>query len=315
MKHLMTLVCAAALTLTATAGEKPLRVLVVCNSFTLSVMKQLPKIVDAQDKYALDITNMYIGGCTLKRHVEEYEKAKKDPSHRPYSITRYVTGQVPRKRVMGNLVEMLDAPAYDVLVIQQASPLSISLKDWEPWGDRLVAILRAKNPQAKLLLHQTWSYRPGTKKLDEWKIDQEEMFERVRKVYADRAAHFGADIIPMGEAVQIYRSVKPPTKLAKVPNEELRKFVRPARPPYRGDVVGSYRWVSNRKLKKIVLAYDTTHMNPYGEYLQGCVWFGKLFGADVEKIEYAPKYLTAEDATLMRKCAARALAGETVKRK
>ena len=309
-KILLMLLSAVLVSSVAAEDKKPLRVLIVGNSFSLSVMRELPHIMDAQKEYALDLTSMYIGGCTLERHIAEYEKAKKDPEHRPYSIDRYLTGQGRLKRFKGNLIEMLDAPAYDVLVIQQASPKSFDIKSWEPWGDQLVAILRAKNPQAKLLLHQTWSYRLGTPKLKEWGFDQRGMFEQVKKVYADRAQHFNAGLIPMGEAVQIYRSKTTPTKLNKLPKEELEKYTFPKRPPYRGDVVGSYRWVNNRKQKKVVITYDNTHMNPYGEYLQGCVWFGKLFGADVTKITYKPKYLKPADAELLRQCAADALAGK-----
>jgi hypothetical protein len=310
MKKIWIFAAIVLLALSSAAGEKkPLRVLMIGNSFSLSVMKELPKIVDAQDEYALDITSMYIGGCSLERHIAEYEKAKQDPSHRPYGIDRYITGKGKLDRVKGNLIEMLDAPAYDIVTIQQASPKSFDPAGWEPYGDQLVALVRAKHPQAKLLLHQTWSYRPGAPKLLEWKIDQREMFERVKKVYDERAKHFGAGIIPMGEAVRIYRDHQPPTELPKLSKAELDKFKYPKRPPFRGDVAGSYRWSKSRKTGKMVLNRDTTHLNPVGEYLQGCVWFGALFGADVNKITYCSKYLKPEEAALLRRCAAEALAG------
>ena len=311
MKRIFALLLTVVLAACVGAEEKkPLRVLIVGNSFSVSVMRELPNIVDAQKEHALDITSLYIGGCTLERHVREYEKAVKDPKHRPYSQTHYITGQGRLPRVMGNLVDALAAGKYDVITIQQASPKSFDLKSWEPWGDRLVAIIREKQPQAKLMIQQTWSYRLGTPKMAEWGFDQRGMFEQVKKVCADRAAHFGAKIIPMGEAVQIYRSRTVPTKLNKLPKEKLAKYTRPRRPPYRGDVVGSYRWVNNRKLKKVVMTYDNTHLNPLGEYLQGCVWFGSLFGADVTKITYQPKYLKPGEGELLRQCAADAVVGK-----
>ena len=64
MKGICTLLLAATLAIGAGAAEKkPLRVLMIGNSFSLSVMRELPNIVDAQDVYALDITSMYIGGA------------------------------------------------------------------------------------------------------------------------------------------------------------------------------------------------------------------------------------------------------------
>ena len=311
MKKIFTLFLTALLLAAAFGAEKkPLRVLIVGNSFSVSVMRELPNIVDAQQEHALDITSLYIGGCSLERHVREYEKAVKDPAHRPYSQTHYITGQGRLPRVMGNLIDVLAAGKYDIVTIQQASPKSFDLKSWEPWGDRLVAIIREKQPQAKLVLHQTWSYRLGTPKMKEWGFDQRGMFEQVKKVYSDRAAHFGAKIIPMGEAVQIFRTRTVPSELKKLPKEELDKYTRPRRPPFRGDVVGSYRWINKRKLKKFVLTYDNTHLNPLGEYLQGCVWFGFLFGADVTKLTYQPKYLKPGEGELLRQCAADALAGK-----
>lgn len=310
MKKVLLLMLSAVLAYVAAAGErKPLRVLMIGNSFSLSVMKQLPAIVDAQNDHALDITSMYIGGCSLERHIAEYEKAKKDPEHRPYAIDRYVTGQGRLERVKGNLIEMLDAPAYDVVTIQQASARSFVSAGWVPYGDQLVALVREKHPQAKIMLHQTWSYRPGAPRLTEWKIDQSEMFSRVRKVYIDRAAHFGAGIIPMGDAVNNCRRRKAPTELVSLSPEERRKFFRPDTPPYTGDVVGRYRWIRGKKTGKMVLSRDTIHLNPDGEYLQGCVWFGALFGADVTKITYHPDYLKPDEAEMLRQCAAEALAG------
>ncbi len=310
MRKLGFLLFSAALAAVASGAEKtPLRVLMIGNSFSLSVMKQLPEIMDAQNDYALDITSMYIGGCSLERHIKEYEAAKRDPEHRPYKIDRYVTGQGRLKRVPGNLIEMLDARKYDIVTIQQASPRSMSLEDWEPWGDQLVAIVREKQPQAKLLLHQTWSYRSDSERLKNWKLSQDEMFARVRKVYADRAKHFGAGIIPMGDAVRIWRE-KAPASFRRVPAAKLKEYKRPNAPSYKGDVVGRHYWKKSRKTGEYVILCDSSHLNRDGEYLQGCVWFASLFGADAEKIAYAPKYLKPAEAELIRRCAAEAVGGK-----
>ena len=310
MKMICFLLFSAAMAAVASGAENtPLRVLMIGNSFSLSVMKQLPEIMDAQNEYALDITSMYIGGCSLERHIREYEAAKQDPSHRPYKIDRYVTGQGRLKRVPGNLIEMLDARQYDIITIQEASPKSLFQDGWTQYGDRLVAIVREKQPQAKLLLHQTWSYRSDSERLKNWKLSQNEMFERVRKVYADRAKHFNAGIIPMGEAVRIWRE-KAPASFRRIPASKLKEYTRPKAPSYKGDVVGRHYWKKSRKTGEYVMLCDSSHLNRDGEYLQGCVWFAALFGADAEKIAYAPKYLKPAEAELIRRCAAEAVAGK-----
>ena len=310
MKRIGVLLLLAAVAVAAGAAEKkPLRVLMIGNSFSLSVMRELPNIADAQNEYALDITSMYIGGCSLERHIREYETAKKDPNHRPYKIDRYVTGQGRQKRIPGNLIEMLDAQKYDIITIQEASPRSMEKNGWDEYGDKLVAVVREKQPQAKLLLHQTWSYRIDAPRLKKWNVSQDEMFARVRKVYADRAKHFGCEVIPMGEAVQIWRK-KAPMSFRRISGAKLKEYKRPKAPSYKGDVVGRHHWKKSKKSGDYVLVCDATHLNNDGNYLQGCVWFAKLFGADATKITYKPKHLKPAEAELIRKCAADAVAGK-----
>ena len=307
----MSVLLAAFLTMAAAgaAEKQPLRVLMIGNSFSLSVMRELPNIADAQNEYALDITSMYIGGCSLERHIREYETAKNDPEHRPYKIDRYVTGKGRLKRIPGNLIEMRDARKYDVVTIQEASPRSMEKKGWDDYGDRLVAIVREKQPQAKLLLHQTWSYRIDAPLLKKWKISQDGMFARVRNVYAGQAKHFDCEVIPMGEAVQIWRR-RAPMSFRRIPGAKLKEYKRPKAPSYKGDVVGRHHWRKSRKSGEYVLVCDATHLNNDGNYLQGCVWFAKLFGADATKIAYTPKHLKPAEAALIRKCAAEAVAGK-----
>ena len=310
MKKFCALLLTAALAVGAAAAEKkPLKVLMIGNSFSLSVMKELPNIADAQNEYALDITSMYIGGCTLERHIKEYEAAKADPAHRPYSIDRYVTGKGRRKRFKGNLVMALDAQKYDIITVQEASPRSLFTEGWTQYGDKLVAIVREKQPQAKLLLHQTWSYRIDSDRLKKWKLTQNAMFAEVRKVYADRAKHFDCGIIPMGEAVQLWRKAAP-MSFRRIPGSKLKEYKRPKAPSYKGDVVGRHYWKKSRKTGEYVLLCDTSHLNRDGEYLQGCVWFASLFGADATKIAYKPKHLKPAEVALIRKCAAAAVAGK-----
>ena len=309
MKRFFLPVCLAAAVVVGAAENQPLRVLMIGNSFSLSVMKELPKIVDAQDEYALDITSPYIGGCSLERHIKEYEAAKQDPEHRPYSLDRYVKGQGRSKRVKGNLIEALDAQKYDIITIQEASPRSMEEQGWDQYGDRLVAIVREKQPQAKLMLHQTWSYRSDAPLLKKWNISQDEMFARVQKVYADRAKHFGCGVIPMGDAVQLWRK-KAPMSFSRITEAKLNEYKRPKTPSYKGDVVGRHHWKKSKKSGEYVLVCDATHLNNDGNYLQGCVWFACLFGADATKITYKPKYLNQKEAALIRKCAAAAVSGK-----
>ena len=123
-KLLFTMFFAACCAVVAAAAEKPLRVLIIGNSFSVSTMHELPNIMNAQDKHKLDITSMYIGGCSLERHINEYEKAVADPSHKPYKIRRFVSGKQELEEYKSNLPEQLAKEPYDIVTIQQASPSS-----------------------------------------------------------------------------------------------------------------------------------------------------------------------------------------------
>ena len=296
----------------AAADGGALRVLMIGNSFAFSVMAELPKIVESQDKYKLDITCMHIGGCSLQRHIREYERAVADPTHRPYRIYRFVSGQGRLPMKPGNLPEMLKEAPYDLITIQQASPSSFLAESWIPWGDNLVALVREKQPSAKIMIQQTWSYRSDSPRLKNYGFTSDGMYEKIRAVYDERAKHFGFELIPTGDAVQLFRA-KSAVRFEPYPAAELKKFEYPRLPSYKGDVVGRHSWVRRRKGGKYVLKADTIHLNPDGQYLQGCLWFGVLFGADVRKIAYAPEKLSGAEAELLRECAALALEGRKAK--
>ena len=308
-KHLFAILFAACCAVVAAAAEKPLRVLVIGNSFSLSMMHELPNIMNAQDKHKLDITSMYIGGCSLERHINEYEKAVADPSHKPYKISRFVSGKKDLEQYRGNLPEQLAKEPFDIVTIQQASAYSWRPDSWTPWGDKLISLVREKQPKAEIVIQETWSYRSDAKSLARWKITGDEMYRRLREVYRERAKHYGFRMIPMGDAVQIYRKLAP-VKYVPPTQAELAKLKYPQTPEDRADTVGRDRW--NKKSGKWVFKLECNHLNRRGEYMQSCVWYGFLFGEDVEKIAYTPDYIKpAEDAKLLRKCAALALAGKT----
>ena len=309
MKKLLFTLVMAALAAVVTGAEKPLRVLIIGNSFSLSAMNELPNIMRSQDKHKLDITSMYIGGCSLERHIKEYETALKDPSHKPYKILRFISGREKLDKYSGNLPEELKKAPYDIVTIQQASAQSWRPASWKPWGDKLIEVVRKAQPKAEIVIQQTWSYRSDARSLARWKISSEEMFRRLRKVYRERAKHYGFRVIPAGDAVQLYRHLAP-VKYVPPTKTELAKLKRPQLPEDRADTVGRDRWIF--KDGKWQLRIECNHLNRRGEYMQSCVWYGFLFGEDVEKIAYTPDYIKpAEDAALLRKCAALALAGKT----
>ena len=275
------------------AEGRPLKVLMIGNSFSICVLKQMPQVA-ASAGCPLDLASACIGGCPMEKHLRRIEACELDPATNSHYISwNYVSrenplvGVVPKDRdgnTWGNLVTVLRADKWDVVTIQQASHESWRPESFHPWGDRFVEKIRKYAPQAKIVVQQTWSYskldgrifNPKTKGPGKWGFDQLGMYRRLTANYRELAGKYGFDIIPTGLAVQLFRAMALKAE----------------------DVVGAKR-------KKDV---DSIHLNPRGEYLQACVWVAKLFGKDVRDIAYAPTgFGSADEFALMRRAAAEAV--------
>lgn len=252
---------------------KELNILTVGNSFSVQMVRQLPPVASAVGCKA-NVTSLFIAGCPIRRHVENIRRERTDPDFRPYSVTTS-TGAKERK---GNVIETLKSGKWDIVTIQQASPESWNPDSYQPWANELISTIREFAPDAKIVVHETWSYckadkrifDPSTGSAGTWGFDQQGMYDRLRVNYAKLAKDNGFEVIPTGTAVQIFRKDNP--------NEK--------------DVVGS-------PAKEQGKAGDSIHMNATGNYLQACVWVAKLFDVDVLSIDYHPEGMTPE---LAKKC-------------
>ena len=263
-----------------TPEQKPLRVLMIGNSFSISCMTHIPKVAKALG-LELDITSMYIGGCSLQRHANNIVGAK-DLDFRPYKISRnwcgkdYFTecinntdkslyGSGYEDIMRNNIPQVLKEGDWDVVTIQQASGESWRPETYRPCGDLVVQTIRELSPGAEIVVHQTWSYALGEKRLKKWGISQQEMFDKLCVAYRDFAAGYGFRIIPMGVAIQEWRK----------------------RLPVRG--------VEGELIRK-----DLYHLNDAGEYFQALLWTAFLFNVDVTPCAYRPESVSADEAVLMK---------------
>lgn len=303
------LVACAAVLAAAGVEARQLRVLAIGNSFSKSMMEELPKAAAAYPGCELDVVNMFIGGCSLERHWTNVERAEKDASYRPYEITpsyAFDKREFPRK---ANIQEMLKADRWDIVTIQQGSKQSCSYETYQPFADKLIGKIRELAPQAEIRIHQTWSYSPYSSRLAGWNLTQETMFAQVREAYGKLATQYGFKTIPVGDAVRLYRE-RLPVKYGRVlSSNEVAELKSPAGVRFGGDVVGAARL--NKKTGKVGI--DAHHLNAEGRYLQACVWLAALFDVDVRELKYEPKFKGFSDkARLMRECAAAAVAGQGV---
>lgn len=274
-----------------------LKVLTIGNSFSICLLKEMPNVARNLG-LKLDLCSMYIGGCSLERHVRNLNA----PETKPYKITwNYASsedGSVPFLPVLerekngvykGNIPTLLSADRWDVVTVQQASSQSWRAKTYEPVGTELLAAVSRLAPQAKVYVQQTWSYTPWDGRLTKWKIDQHEMYGRLESAYDAFAKAHGLEQILMGKAVQLYRA-----ELPVVYGERSNN-----------DVCGTDDFVEKDGAWRH--KGDVCHLNPRGNYLQALVWTAKLFGADVTRVTYLPSCLTdsPDAAKLMRDIAMR----------
>ena len=293
------LAAAAAVPLSA----KELKVLMIGNSFSICVGRNLPQIVKASKEHQLELTSCYIGGCTLDKHSANLAKAEKDPSFKPYGITVWNSKNPNKSQARkGNVNELLKQNQYDIVTIQQASRKSWQYDTYQPAADDLIAYIRKHQPKAEIVIQQTWAYRTDSPSLKAWKIDQDKMYAGIREAYAKLAAKYRFRVIPTGDAVQLFRKYTP---VKYQPPEG--KFESPNVPSNAGDVVGSSSWRPDKKTGKIALLTDYAHLNRDGHYLQACLWFAFLYGEPVEKVAFTPDGMDKEKAALLRKCAQEAL--------
>ena len=285
-----------------------LNVLMIGNSFSICVGKNLPQIVRHSGKHRLRLTSAYIGGCPLREHAENLQKAAGIPDFNPYRIDVWNASDLRhRKSCSGNVLSLLKNNLYDVVTIQQASHESWDFANYYPWADTLINRIRQYNPEAKILIQQTWSYRADNRLFKDWGFDSNEMYRRVKSAYARFAEKTGFELIPTGDAVQLFRR-KHLAEYRILSPEERAEFVYPDLPPMANDIVGRDLWSKNRE-GEMELGLDTIHLNFRGEYLQSCVWYGKLFHEDPQNIAWENPQLSRSECKKMQQCAALALKG------
>ena len=282
----------------AAESSKPevihLKILTIGNSFSNSVINDLKNIVKNTPGCAVTVDRASLGGCTFSRHWELHLKSEKDPSFKPY-------------QKKNSLRDLLTRDKWDIVTIQQGSHRSWIPESFHPEADNLIKLIRTLAPQAEIVIQQTWSYNSAAPRLKEWKIDQNQMYDRLTENYRELARKYGLRMIPVGYAVQLYRKDLG-KELIQLDPAKFDSFKKPAKPK-NNDVVANFSWQKKPKTGEDYLRFDAIHMNPAGRYLQACVWFAFLYGKDPETIKYLPAGMSKEHAAYFRKLAKRAIEG------
>ena len=289
-----------------TASAKDLKILMVGNSFSICVGRNLPKLVAREKKHSVEITSAYIGGCLLSSHADNLKEAEKNPDFKPYRIDIWTSKDLRRARnYKGNVNQLLKDNKYDIITVQQGSRESWDYKFYQPYANELIAYIKKYQPQAEIIIQQTWSYRADAPFFRETGMDNETMYQKLDEAYHAFAKDYGLRMIPTGYAVQISRKLSE-KKFENYDWEILDTLQWPDLPRQAGDVVGNFRWRKNVE-GEMVIYRDTNHLNMRGEYLQAALWCGFLYDIDPEEIRYVAPKIGKTDGAFLRKCAKVAL--------
>lgn len=232
-----------------------MKVLTIGNSFAVNSCKYLAELFKSGgNELTLGCANL--GGCTLERH---WNNAKDDA---PVYGAQWFNGE-------RTLKDMLTSEAWDVVTLQQASHESWRIGSYYPYIDLLAEYVKKYAPQAEIMIHETWAYRTDNTRLcEEFKISQAQMFALLKENYIEIAAHLGARILPVGEALRIMQE------------ETCDKIGELTRNPD-----------------------GPSHANVLGEYIGGLVWYAVLTGQSIETLGYVPEGVAAEYVPAAKKSA------------
>lgn len=172
-----------------------MKVLAIGNSFSQDAARYLHDIAKA-DGVDMKVVNLYIGGCSLRRH---YINILNDERAYSMEFNGCPTGFSVSVR------EALQSDEWDAVTMQQVSSLSTDYETYQPYLTALSEYVSLHAPKAKQLIHQTWAYEEGSKRLCEelGYTHQEEMFADIKAAYETAAQSIKAHgIIPCGAAFQ-----------------------------------------------------------------------------------------------------------------
>ena len=126
-----------------------MQVLSIGNSFSADAQRYLHRIART-DGFVLNTCNLYIGGCSLETHHRNMLSEE-----RAYELQ---TNGFPTGFKV-SIKEALLNRKWDVITLQQSSPLSPKFESYQPFLDVLSRYVRTCQPKAKIAFHRTWAYQ------------------------------------------------------------------------------------------------------------------------------------------------------------
>lgn len=250
-----------------TTVARTIKILAIGNSFSEDAIEQnLHELADA-DGIKTIIGNLFIGGCSLERHMQCVNGNLPDYRYRKIGVDG-VTKETPKCDIARAIAD----EEWDYVSVQQASHFSGDYTTYQPYLSQLVAYVKAHTKKdVKIVFHQTWAYAQNSDHggFKRYGNSQKQMYDAINGALKQVINDIHPDVIvPSGTAIQN------------------------ARTSSIGDNM-------NRDGYHLNLLY--------GRYTAACTWFQAIFKRSVVGNSYAPEGVTAEQKTIAQKAASAAV--------
>ena len=245
------------------AQQKTVRILAIGNSFSQDAVEQyLHELAEAEGISTI-IGNMFIGGCSLERHVKNVRD-----NAPAYAYRKIGTDGKKREKGKMSLETVLADEDWDYVSLQQASPFSGMYETYEASLPELIEYVKARLPKkTKLMLHQTWAYASTSRHsgFKNYNCNQLTMYQAIADAVKKAAkANKIKIVIPSGTAIQN------------------------ARTSFIGDHLNRDGYHLDVKI---------------GRYTAACTWFERIFKHNVVGNPYTPEGLDEARKAVAQKAA------------
>ena len=182
---------------------KTIKVLAIGNSFSEDAVENYLYELAAAQGDSLVIGNAFIGGCSIDRHLDNLKTGKAD-----YAYRKIVGGKKTDTKD-SRLDSIIVNEPWDIITLQQASPLSGKPASYENLGELKQMVLKlATNPKVEIVWHLTWAYPQKTRSsvIRSFDNNQQTMYKAIVNTALEVLPTVGIErFIPTGITIQLAR--------------------------------------------------------------------------------------------------------------
>ncbi len=175
-----------------------MNILAIGNSFSQDATAYLHQMAKACGMDA-QVTNLYVPGCSLESHWKFVQNGD-EPA---YDLEE--NGAKTGRKI--SLRAALGLRRWDVITLQQCSPLCGVRSSYTPYLPLLCGFCRALSPGSRFYLHETWAYELDSAHgaFPTYHNDQGEMHRRLRAANRFLGKALSLPLIPCGDVIQALR--------------------------------------------------------------------------------------------------------------